>query len=332
MHFLSTKQIVNREQLTDLFRETDLLKSYKLGQEQNRLSGKVLAIVKDEGSTRTRMSFEVAMKRMGGNVTLLDLDKTTSLSKGETLEDTIRTVSQYVDIIAMRHSQKDMVQHCSNFSSVPVINAGDGHGEHPTQALLDAYTIRNECGRLSGLNIMIAGDLKCSRTAHSLLHLLSLYPDNLIHLVSPKDMMLPDEYKSSNINYIYHPELDSAIAHAGQHLDVLYMTRLQRERYLSEEEVMKYLNERKTPFLGDWESLHKKSGSSSYYILNSEVAEKLNKTCCVLHPLPRNEEIPVEFDKDPRAAYFKQVKNGMWIRMALLWKMLTNNDFFQKLP
>jgi aspartate carbamoyltransferase len=196
MHLLSTSRYAQKDDLDKLFRTADLMqKPHVKGVDLfYQARGKVLAIVKDEGSTRTRMSFEVAMKRLGGEVTLLELDKKSSVAKGETLEDTIRTVSEYVDVIVLRHSQKGAVEKASAFSMVPVINAGDGDGEHPTQALLDVYTMYKEFGGLDGINIMLVGDLRHSRTVHSLLHLLTLYKDVKVQLVSPPDLMLPAEY------------------------------------------------------------------------------------------------------------------------------------------
>lgn len=332
MHLLSTTQIKSK-QLQSLFKMTDSIISGELIVDNLVIKGNyslnrkvILGIVKDEGSTRTRLSFEVAMKRLGGESVLLELDNNSSISKGETLEDTIKTVSQYVDALVVRHSRKGMVEKCAEISSVPVINAGDGDGEHPTQALLDAYTIYKHCGKLDNLNIMIAGDLKCSRTVHSLLHLLSLYENNLIHLVSPEDMQLPEEYKKKDngTKYIWYPDLNQALEHVGKSLNILYMTRLQKERYMSEDEVKEFWSKRKTPYLGD-DFRNKVVGE--YYTLSPSNWNQIDHDCAVLHPLPRNNEISSTFDKDPRALYFQQVKNGMYVRMALLWNLFVRGKF-----
>jgi len=324
MHLLSTKQIENREQLENLFKEANFLRHdpWSCGVDPVTLArGLVLGIIKDEGSTRTRVSFEVAMKKLGGDTVLLELDKNSSISKGETIEDTVRTMSEYVDAIVMRHSKKGMVQHCANYSSVPIINAGDGDGEHPTQALLDAYTIWREAGKLDNLNVMLAGDLKCSRTVHSLIHLLSLYPGNRFYLISPEDMQLPQEYKYLGMWYKEHKEMGDVLEDVN--IDILYMTRLQKERYLSSGEVAELIKEGKT-----WYEVPDKK--VPYYTLTKNDVFHLPPHCKVLHPLPRNNEIPVSFDSDPRATYFRQAKNGLFVRMALLSNLFHKKDFFAR--
>ncbi len=329
MHLLSTKQVTKTSELDNLFSQANIMRNpWQYGIDPVALArGLVLGIVKDEGSTRTRVSFEVAMKRLGGDVTLLELDKNSSIAKGETVEDTIRNMSEYVEAIVMRHSKKGMVKHCSKFSQVPVINAGDGDGEHPTQALLDAYTIHNEIGRLNNLSVMLVGDLKCSRTVHSLIHLLSLYNGNRFYLISPKDMQMPQEYKFLGMWHVEHEEIDGVLNEVGRDIDVVYMTRFQRERYLSNEEVIGYLNRPKSESL--IESIAS-SSDKSYYTLSEHNIKCLKPECRVLHPLPRNSEIPISFDSDPRAAYFRQAKNGMYVRMALLNNYFRKKDFFSK--
>jgi aspartate carbamoyltransferase len=234
------------------------------------------------------------MKRLGGEVVNIHLDNTTSIAKGETIEDTIRTIGEYVDAIVMRHSQKGMVAHCAEISPVPIINAGDGDGEHPTQALLDLYTIKQEVGRTSNLNIMMVGDLKYSRTVHSLIHLLSLYKSNKFIFTSLEDMQVPEEYLPEEDTYTVTKWMTKNL----KNIDVLYMTRIQKERWVN-----------------------KKDFDESFYVLNSEALDAKTK---VLHPLPRGKEIPISFDSDPRAAYFRQVKNGMFVRMAILDNYLLN--------
>lgn len=313
MHLLSTRHISSTWQLESLFYKAEKLRD---GKEQKQSArGRVLAVVKDEGSTRTRVSFEVAMKRLGGDVVLLELDKNSSAVKGETLEDTIKTISQYADAIVLRHSRKGAVQRAAEVSAVPVINAGDGDGEHPTQAILDAYTIWRRFRRMDDLSVMLVGDLKSSRTVHSLLHLLALYKNKDIHLVSPKELYLPDEYhnllRRNCVNITHDYELDVALEKYGKGLDVLYMTRFQKERY---------------------EGVHEMSRMAgiepTYYKLDAKCVGLLRGDTAVMHPLPRNGEIPVEFDKDSRAVYFDQVKNGMYIRMVLLDNLFSGNSFF----
>jgi aspartate carbamoyltransferase len=284
--------------------------------------GKVLAIVKDEGSTRTRMSFEVAMKRLGGEVTLLELDKKSSVAKGETLEDTIRTVSEYVDVIVLRHSQKGAVEKASAFSMVPVINAGDGDGEHPTQALLDVYTMYKEFGGLDGINIMLVGDLRHSRTVHSLLHLLTLYKDVKVQLVSPPDLMLPAEYygmlRSKGIEPAASSILEKRLSLDTP--DVVYVVREQKERrekkYMNEKEICDMLAGRPVD-----------NSPWKYPVFGEKEMKMLLPTAIVMHPLPRCEELPVTLDNDPRCAIWRQARNGMYIRMALLYNLFKHNTF-----
>lgn len=319
MHLLSTRQINSPSQLDNLFSLANKAHDLKLDSRS-----RVLAIVKDEASTRTRVSFEVAMKRLGGDVVNVQLDHNTSIAKGETIEDTIQTLGQYVDAIVMRHSVKGMVAQCANHSPVPVINAGDGDGEHPTQALLDSYTIFRELGRLNNLNIMMVGDLKCSRTVHSLIHLLCLYPHNTFTFVSPENLKIPSEYLPQQHECREESELSEALAKDGKKVDVLYMTRFQKERYLSVEEVLEI----------DWTKqssmLIGKHEIPAYYQLTKVDIANLNLDCRVMHPLPRREEIPTFFDSDPRATYFRQVKNGMYVRMVLLYNLFTKGDYFAR--
>lgn len=297
-HLISTKQIESQSQLENLFNLADIMKSETLTFKERR----VLAIVKNEASTRTRLSFEVAMKRLGGDVVNIQLDETTSIAKGETLQDTIKTISQYVDAMTIRHSTKGIMENCVNWSSIPVINAGDGNGEHPTQALIDAYTIFKEFGRLDNLNIMFVGDLENSRTVHSLIKLFCLFKQNNFIFVS-----------NSSLENITHDckcykDFELSLSKHGNTLDVLYMTRFQKERHQSKSfyEVV------------------------PYYKLTEENVKNLSSHCRVMHPLPRCEEIPTSFDSDHRATYFRQMNNGMYIRMALLYNLFENQDYFAR--
>lgn len=304
---LSTSQFQNRGELDRLFQTVDLMqKPHVKGVDLiYQARGKVLAIVKDEGSTRTRLSFEVAMKRLGGEVLLLDLDKKSSTAKGETLDDTIRTVSEYVDVIVLRHSQKGAVGKAAGLSKVPLINAGDGDGEHPTQALLDVYTMQKELGNIDGLNVMLVGDLKHSRTVHSLLHLLALYQDVKVQLVSPPDLMLPPDYYGMLRSKGIEPAGSSSL-HKRLEMDppdVVYMTREQKER--------------DGAAVVRWD----------YPLFGEDEMKMLKSSARVMHALPRCGELPVTLDSDPRCAIWRQVKNGMHVRMALLYNLFKHNTF-----
>ncbi len=268
----------------------------------NRCQGHVLADLFFEPSTRTKFSFEAAMKRLGGNVIGFSNTSTTSLSKGESFGDTIKMVSSYCDIIVIRHPKEGSALLASENSSKPVINAGDGGHNHPTQTLTDLYTIRNFKKRLNNLKIGICGDLKYGRTVHSLIETLSSYENNYFTLISPPQLKIPNyifdvHIKDSKINYEEVTSLESAISE----LDILYMTRIQKERFSSEEEYRKVEN---------------------CFILNKELLKEANEDMMVMHPLPRNKEISFDVDDDKRAWYFKQAEFGMYVRMALLLKLL----------
>jgi len=258
------------------------------------LSDKVMATLFYEPSTRTRLSFESAMQRLGGRVVSTSSARHySSVTKGESLKDTIRTIQQYVDIIVMRHTDKGAAKEAVTVTDIPLINAGDGTGEHPSQALLDLYTIKKETGKNEGLHIAMVGDLKFGRTIHSLTKLLSLF-DNKITFIAPDVLQVPDWVTSSlDISFSQQTELEPTLPEA----DVLYITRIQKERFESEEEYAKY---------------------KGIYKITPETMNKAKPSAALMHPLPRVDEIVPEVDSDPRAAYFKQVKNGMFIRMALL--------------
>ena len=264
--------------------------------------GKKLATLFFEPSTRTRLSFEAAMYELGGHVLSVPEGNSSSAAKGESIADTAKTVSCYADIIAMRHPKEGAPYVASLNASVPVINAGDGGHNHPTQTLTDLLTIRREKGALGDLTVGVCGDLKFGRTVHSLIEAMSRYPGVRFVLISPEELKLPsyvkkDIIQKKRIEYKQTTDLESVMPE----LDVLYMTRVQRERFLSEEE---YLRLKDT------------------YILTPDKMKKAKSDMIVMHPLPRVNEISVAVDDDPRACYFRQALNGKYIRMALILKML----------
>ena len=264
--------------------------------------GKKLATLFYEPSTRTRLSFEAAMLNLGGSVLGFASADSSSATKGESVSDTIRVISCYADICAMRHPKEGAAYVASTKSSIPVINAGDGGHQHPTQTLTDLYTIRSLKGRLSNMTVGLCGDLKFGRTVHSLINALSRYEGIRFILISPPELKVPDYIKESvldakNIEYRETTSLDDAIAD----LDILYMTRVQKERFFNEEDYIRM---------------------KDCYILDKEKMKLAKPDMYVLHPLPRVNEISVEVDDYPRAAYFKQVQNGVYVRMALIMTLL----------
>ena len=263
--------------------------------------GKILATLFFEPSTRTRLSFEAAMLHLGGAVEGFADASYTSSTKGETLADTIRVVSSYVDVIAMRSPKEGAALVASQYSPVPVINAGDGGHFHPTQTLTDLLTIRQLQGGFENHTIGFCGDLKFGRTVHSLAQAMSRYPRNKFVFISPKELAVPeyiteDILKPAGIEYIETEKLEDVIGD----LDILYMTRVQKERFFNEQDYIRLKDS---------------------YILNAAKMKMAKSDMIVLHPLPRVNEIAVEVDNDPRAAYFKQVKYGMYARMALIAKL-----------
>ncbi|MFW6248930.1 MAG: aspartate carbamoyltransferase [Bacteroidota bacterium] len=265
-------------------------------------SGKILASLFYEPSTRTRLSFEAAMMRLGGQVIGFSEASSSSVSKGESIADTIRTVACYADIVVMRHPKEGAPKVASLYSDISVINAGDGGHQHPTQTLTDLMTIRSVKGSLNDLKIGYCGDLKFGRTVHSLIKALSRYQNNEMHLISPKELTIPDYIKEEildkqYIKYTEHEKIESCI----DQLDILYMTRVQKERFFNEED---YIRLKDT------------------YILDNEKMEKAQKHMIVMHPLPRVNEIAYEVDNDPRAYYFTQAKMGMYVRMGLISLLL----------
>ena len=269
---------------------------------QDACAHKQLATLFFEPSTRTRLSFESAMLALGGGVLGFSEAASSSTAKGETVGDTVHTVSCYADIIAMRHPKEGAPYAAAQFSEVPIINAGDGGHNHPTQTLTDLLTIHREKGRLDGFTIGFCGDLKFGRTVHSLVNALSRYENIKFVLISPMELKLPryvkeEALKKRGIPYRQTDSLEAVMPD----LDILYMTRVQKERFFNEEDYLRLKDS---------------------YILTPEKLESAKPDLSILHPLPRVNEISVAVDKDPRAAYWKQVKNGKFIRMALILKLL----------
>lgn len=264
--------------------------------------GKKLATCFYEPSTRTRLSFEAAMLNLGGSVLGFASENSSSAAKGESVSDTIRVISCYADICAIRHPKEGAALVASQRSGIPVINAGDGGHQHPTQTLTDLLTIRSLKGRLSGITIGLCGDLKFGRTVHSLINALIRYEKVRFVLISPEELRIPsyirdDVLRANDIEFEEVERLEDAISE----LDVLYMTRVQRERFFNEEDYVRL---------------------KDFYILTKEKLGLAKEDMLVLHPLPRVNEISVEVDDDPRAAYFKQAQYGVYVRMALILCLL----------
>ena len=268
----------------------------------HKCDGKKLATLFFEPSTRTRLSFESAMLSLGGNVLGFSESSSSSVSKGETVSDTIRVVGCYSDIIAMRHPKEGAPLVASMKSSVPIINAGDGGHNHPTQTLTDLLTINCEKGRLDNLTIGLCGDLKFGRTVHSLITAMSRYKNIKFILISPDELKLPEYVKKEVLdkNNISYMETRDIVEHMSE-LDILYMTRVQKERFFNEEDYIRL---------------------KDYYILNIDKLKNAKDDLCIMHPLPRVNQISTDVDDDKRACYFKQANYGKYIRMALILKML----------
>lgn len=266
------------------------------GQTYDLMKGKVLATLFFEPSTRTRLSFESAMLRLGGGIISVASGATSSAAKGESIGDTALTVSQYADVIVMRHPQIGSAGEAAEVATVPVINAGDGAGQHPTQALLDVYTIQKEIGRLDGIQVSLVGDLKYGRTVHTLVELLSLY-DLGLRLVSPESLKMPADIvsnlKERGLEVIETEDLVEAAADS----DLLYVTRIQKERFSD---------------VNEYERL------KGAYVIDNTLLEKVKEGVAIMHPLPRVDEIATEVDSYKGAAYFRQVRNGIFVRMAVL--------------
>ena len=298
-HFIESQQL-DKDTIFTLFNKTDEL----ITSNEKLLPGKILATLFYEPSTRTRLSFESAMLKLGGNVISTENAKEfSSAIKGESLEDTIRIISSYADVIVIRHFEEGAAKIASSVSSVPIINGGDGSGQHPTQALLDLYTIYKEIGRTDNLTVVIVGDLKHGRTVRSLCYLLGKFEKIKIIFLAPKHLLIKDDIKEylrrHNVKFEEQTELDRYLPEA----DIVYMTRIQKERMSDEE----YQN------------------AKEMYSITDENIKLLNKNARLLHPLPHVEEIKLSFKterKDKRVAYFRQAENGLYVRMALLVYLL----------
>ncbi len=269
---------------------------------ENICAHKKLATLFFEPSTRTRLSFEAAMLELGGSVLGFSSANSSSAAKGESVSDTIQTVGCYVDIIAMRHPKEGAPIVGAQRTTVPIINAGDGGHNHPTQTLTDLLTIQREKGRFDNITIGFCGDLKFGRTVHSLIGAMSRYENVKFVLISPEELKVPEyikqtEFVAKNLQYIETTSLEEAMPD----LDILYMTRVQRERFFNEQDYIRLKDS---------------------YILTPQKLETAKTDLCIMHPLPRVNEISVAVDSDPRACYFKQVNNGKFIRMALIMKLL----------
>lgn len=281
----------------EYLRIMELAADFEKNPNQNLLDGKVVASLFFEPSTRTRLSFETAINRLGGRVIGFSDSSSSSVSKGETLHDTIRMVSNYADLIVMRHPLEGSARYASEVSSVPIINAGDGANQHPSQTLLDMYSIMKTQGRLDNINIFMVGDLKYGRTVHSLLMALSEFENPVFNFIAPPELRMPVEYKhflhSKGIKYYEHSEFTDNISDA----DIIYMTRVQKERFTDPIEYEKVKN---------------------VYILKNKMLKNTKPTVKILHPLPRVNEIHPDVDNNPKAYYFDQALNGVFTREAII--------------
>jgi aspartate carbamoyltransferase catalytic subunit len=300
-HVISAQQF-SRDEITELFAAADRMEKIVGHGGTATLAGKIMATLFYEPSTRTRLSFEAAMLRLGGRyVSTENAREYSSVAKGETLEDSIRTVACFADVIVLRHHQEGAAGRAAAVSSAPIINAGDGAGEHPTQALLDLYTIKKELGRVDGLRIVLVGDLANGRTVHSLVRLATNFAVSEFVFVAPEAVRMKqgikDELTARGVTFTEADDLLAAAAEA----DVVYQTRVQKERFTDE---------------ADYERVRGR------YVIDQEVMDRMRPGTVLMHPLPRVGEIAEAVDADPRAAYFRQVKNGLYMRMALLERVL----------
>lgn len=298
-HIVAVDQF-DREWLEDLFREADRMRSVTAS--DSLLRGKLLATLFYEPSTRTRLSFESAMFRLDGQVISTENAREfSSAIKGETVEDTVRIVSGYADGIVIRHFEQGAAQRAANVAPVPIINGGDGPGEHPTQALLDLYTIQHELGHIDDLKVALVGDLRFGRAARSLALLFRQTRGTELVFVAPDAVPMGDDIKQAlddaGIAWREEPDLEQAMSQ----VDVVYQTRIQRERFATPEEY---------------------TAARGVYVITPAQMRNLKDRAIVMHPLPRVDEISPEVDDDPRAAYFRQARNGVFVRMALLHQLL----------
>lgn len=301
-HLIKSQQL-SKERLLKLFKQANQLRAFS----SNSLKGKVLTTLFYEPSTRTRLSFESAMLKMGGQVMGTENAKEfSSAVKGESLEDSIRVISSYSDVIVMRHNETGSAERASKVSGVPLINAGDGKGQHPTQSLLDAYTIYREIGKLDGIKIAMVGDMASGRTVRSLCYLLAKFSEVEIIFVSPSNLKIGQDIKDylsrHDVKFSEEESLESVLPR----VDIVYMTRIQKER-ISTEDYQK---------------------AKGKFVINMENFKIIPKDSRIMHPLPHVEEINIPIDveqNDPRIAYFRQAENGLYIRMALLEELILNS-------
>ena len=285
----------------DYLRILELAADFEENPNQRLLEGKVVASLFFEPSTRTRLSFETAINRLGGRIIGFSDAGSSSVSKGETLHDTTRMVSNYADLIVMRHPLEGSARYAAEVADVPVINAGDGANQHPTQTLLDMYSILKTQGTLDNINIFMVGDLKYGRTVHSLLMAMTEFENPIFNFIAPEELAMPEEYKlflkEKGIRYFEHTEINDNINHA----DIIYMTRVQKERFMDPIEYEKVKN---------------------VYILRNQMLKNTKPNMRILHPLPRINEIHPDVDTNEKAYYFEQARNGVYTRQAIIAHIL----------
>lgn len=305
-HVVESQQF-DRDLLDLVFQTADKMKADLAGERQfaKFLDGKIMASLFYEPSTRTRFSFESAMRRLGGSViTTENAREFSSAAKGESLSDSTRIMNGYADVIVMRHNEAGSANRAAEISSIPIINAGDGAGQHPTQALLDIYTIADAFPEMSNLKVALVGDLRYGRTVRSLSYLLSKYEHIEIIFVSPAVCKMENDIKAYLDKYNVSWREETNLTEVARDVDCIYMTRIQKERFHSAE---------------DYEA------AASKYILSLETAHAMKPEAIIMHPLPRVDEIPAEVDGAPQARYFEQAQNGLYIRMALLYLLLKDD-------
>lgn len=303
LHHIIKAQQFERKSLDEIFIIASQMEQIALKGGADILTGKVMASIFYEPSTRTRLSFEAAMAKLGGEIISTENAKEfSSAAKGESLEDTIRIVGSYANIIVLRHYESGSAERAAKVSPVPIINAGDGPGQHPTQALLDIYTIKKEIGKLDSISIAMVGDLAYSRTVRSLAYLLTKYNNVKIYFVAPEVVQMHEDIKNyltkHNVSFTEEDNLEKV----ASKVDIIYQTRIQKERFGEN--------------VDDYEKAKDK------YIIDKSILRIMKKNAIIMHPLPRVSEIKTEIDNDPRAAYFRQARNGLYIRMALLKMIL----------
>ncbi len=300
-HIVESQQF-SRDLLEDVFRRTRGMEAVVAAGGSRILAGRLMASLFYEPSTRTRLSFESAMLRLGGQVIGTENAREfSSVAKGETLEDTVRVIGGYADVIVLRHYESGAAARAARVSPIPVINAGDGPGQHPTQALLDVYTIQKEIGRLDGLTVALVGDLANGRTVRSLCYLLTRFRDVRFLFVAPPGAGMKDDIKAHLREHRVHFEDEPSLARAAAQADVIYQTRIQKERF---DDPLQYAR------------------LCGVYVIDARVLARCKREAVIMHPLPRVDEIAPHVDADPRAAYFRQACNGLFVRMALLELLL----------